>query len=174
MKLRNRHIWTLSLTAVFAFTGQAAHAVNPVVLAPCSEYSTADESSSPALTTAVLDAVLKRQMKAWQTQDFSPAAKDWLPDGLLISPGGQVKVGELPAVIKDYAAHFGDLHVKVTRSFLSQDAKSAVIQWDWEVTRKRDGKHGITHDAIIVDFEGAKIKTWHEFFDLGNSVDANP
>ena len=37
-----------------------------------------------------------------------------------------------------------------------------------------DGKRGITHDAIVVDFEGGKIKTWHEYFDLGNSVDANP
>jgi len=42
------------------------------------------------------------------------------------------------------------------------------------VTRIRDGKHGITHDAIVVTFEGSKIKSWREYFDLGNSVDGQP
>ncbi len=113
-------------------------------------------------------------MQAWQTQDFSTAAGDWLPDGKLISPGGEVKVSELQPVIADYAKHFRNLQVTIQRAILSQDGKTATIVWDWDVTRMRDGKRGITHDAIIVDFEGNKIKTWHEYFDLGNSVDANP
>ena len=173
MKPRNRIFCAVAVVALCAFCGlQDALAASPVILAPT--LSTDETAGGQALTQAALNAILARQMKAWQTQDFSVAAGDWLPDGMLVSPGGRVKVGELPAVIQDYAAHFGDLHVTVTRTFLSQDGKSALIEWDWEVTRKRDGKHGVTHDAIVVDFEGTKIKTWHEFFDLGDSVDANP
>jgi len=123
-------------------------------------------SAYAAMNQATLDAILAREMQAWQKQDFSIASGDWLPDGKLISPGGEVKVGEMQAVIVDY--------VTIQRAFLSQDGNTATIIWDWDVTRVRDGKRGITHDAIVVDFDGGKIKTWHEYFDLGNSVDANP
>jgi ketosteroid isomerase-like protein len=140
----------------------------------CLTLNASSPQKAQPLTAQSLNAILARQMQAWQTQDFSIAAGDWLRDGKLISPGGEVKVNEMQPVIVDYAKHFRDLRVTIQRAILSQDGKTATIVWDWDVTRIRDGKRGVTHDAIIVDFEGAKIKTWHEYFDLGNSVDANP
>jgi len=132
-------------------------------------------SQSPTkMDAASLNAVLARQAKAWETHDFSGAASDWLPDGMLTSPGGHVKVSDMQAVITDYGKHFHDLHVKVVNTFLSADGKQAAIEWDWDVTRVRDGKRGVTHDAILVTFEGGKIKSWREYFDLGDSVDAQP
>ena len=160
MQLRNRFLsLAFSVALVSCCYTQQASALTP---------------ASPAMNQATLDAILAREMQAWQKQDFSVAIGDWLPDGKLISPGGEVKVGEMQGVIVDYARHFRDMHVTIQRAFLSQDGNTATIIWDWDVTRVRDGKRGITHDAIVVDFDGGKIKTWHEYFDLGNSVDANP
>ena len=124
------------------------------------------------LDSSALNAILVRQAQAWEKHDFSIAASDWLPNAELTSPGGHVKAKDLPSVIADYSRHFRDLHVKLNNVFLSGDGKQAAIEWDWDVTRIRDGKHGITHDAIVVTFEGSKIKSWREYFDLGNSVDA--
>ncbi len=131
-------------------------------------------ADEPAMTVEKLNALLDRQAQAWEKQDFSIAAGDWASDGMLTSPGGHVRVGDLQAVITDYAKHFTKLDVKVTNVFLSPDGKQAAIEWDWDVTRGRDGKRGVTHDAILVTFEGEKIKSWREYFDLGDSVDAQP
>ncbi len=153
MRLPNRCFWFACVIA-FCLSAQITNAAS---------------AGTPAhLTQESLRAILARQMQAWQKQDFSIAAGDWLPDGKLLSPGGEVKVSEMQSVITDYARHFGNLHVTIDRAILSQDGKTATIVWDWDVTRMRDGKRGVTHDAIIVDFEGSKIKTWHEYFDLGN------
>lgn len=119
-------------------------------------------------------ALVDRQVRAWMTSDFAIAADDWAADGELRSPGGSAKKSELQASIKDYFAHFKDLSVVVHQVFLSADGKSGAIEWDWNVTRIRDGVRGLTHDAIIVDLENGKIKSWREYFDLGNSVDSKP
>jgi len=58
--------------------------------------------------------------------------------------------------------------------FLSEDGTRLAIQWDWTVTRKRDRKRATTHDAILVHLVGRKIATWNEYFDFGNSLDAQP
>ena len=121
-----------------------------------------------------IDKILARQAEAWEQHDFSIAAGDWAADGVLISPGGQFHVNELQSIITDYGKHFKDLHVKVTNTFVSADSGQAAVEWDWDVTRVRDGKRGVTHDAILITFQGDKIKSWREFFDLGDSVDAQP
>ena len=134
----------------------------------------ARNQASAAAIEASVRSLVNRELQAWMSHDFSVAAADWLPDAELVSPGGHVKAGEIQPVITDYFKHFRDLHVTVKRVFVSADGKNAAIEWDWEVTRIRDGKHGITHDAILVELEGNRIRTWSEFFDLGNSVDAEP
>jgi limonene-1,2-epoxide hydrolase len=62
----------------------------------------------------------------------------------------------------------------VRNVFISPDGAKAAIEWDWDVTRRRDGARAVTHDAIIVDLVGGRIASWREYFDLGNSIDAKP
>jgi ketosteroid isomerase-like protein len=164
-----KHTLRMLLWSIAFVTGSSSIARGlPVVSSPlqCEPGSGLDSST--------LSAILSRQARAWEKHDFRIAALDWLPDGELTSPGGRVKVGEMASVIDDYAKHFRDLKVIVKSTFVSSDGKQAAIEWDWDVTRIRDGKHGITHDAILVTFEGDKIKSWREYFDLGDSVDAQP
>ena len=119
-------------------------------------------------------ALVARQVKAWEQHDFSIGAADWLPDGELISPGGHVPAKDLSAGVTGYSAKFGDLKVVVKNVFLSADGSKAAIEWEWHVTRRRDGVQGTTRDGIIVDLVGGKIKSWREYFDFTGSVDAHP
>ncbi len=118
--------------------------------------------------------LVDRQVQAWEKHDFGIAAPDWLPSGELISPGGHVPVEEMQTAMAGYFKQFRDLRVTVKNVFISTDGAKAAIEWDWDVTRRRDGVRAVTHDAIIVDLVGGRIASWREYFDFGNSIDAKP
>ena len=124
--------------------------------------------------TVKIRELVDRQVQAWEKHDFGIAAHDWLPSGQLISPGGQVHAEEMQTAMAGYFKQFRDLRVTVKNVFISTDGAKAAIEWDWDVTRRRDGARAVTHDAIIVDLVGGRIASWREYFDLGNSIDAKP
>ncbi len=118
--------------------------------------------------------LVERQARAWEKQDFTLAASDWLPTAVLISPEGNTPAAEMSASMKDYFKDFDDLHVTIKNVFASPDGKKLAIEWDWAVTRKKDGKRGTSHDAIIVDLVGGKIASWREYYDPASSVEGKP
>jgi len=117
-------------------------------------------------------ALVDRQARAWEHNDFDLAAGDWLPDGLLTSPGGEFPAPVLRATMQEFHALYTDLVVTVTNVFASPDGSQVAIEWLWSVTRRADGARSTTADAIIVDLEDGKIKSWREYFDLAGSVEA--
>ena len=117
-------------------------------------------------------ALVERQARAWEQNDFELAASDWLPDGELTSPAGRVPAAEIEQELTDFHRRFADLQVTILKVFASPDSTSVAIEWDWEVTRRSDGVRGITHDAIIVDLVDGRIASWREYFDLGSSVES--
>ena len=119
----------------------------------------------------ILDLV-ERQARAWERNDFSLGAADWLPDGELIAPGARVPASDLAREMAEFHHGFTDLVVTVLNVFCTADRSKVAIEWDWEVTRRSDGVRGLTHDAIIVDLVDGKIASWREYFDLGGSVEA--
>jgi ketosteroid isomerase-like protein len=118
--------------------------------------------------------LVERQARAWEKQDFTLAASDWLPTAVLMSPEGNTPAPQMPASMKDYFKDFSDLHVTIKNLFVSPDGKKVAIEWDWAITRIKDGKRGISHDAIIVDLQGGKIASWREYYDPAASGEANP
>jgi ketosteroid isomerase-like protein len=118
--------------------------------------------------------LVERQARAWEKQDFSLAASDWLPTAVLMSPEGNTSAAQMAASMKDYFKDFSDLHVTIKNVFASPDGKKLAIEWDWAITRKKDGKRGVSHDAIIVDLQGDKIASWREYYDPAASGEANP
>lgn len=124
--------------------------------------------------TVKIRELVDRQVEAWEKHDFGIAAPDWLPSGKLISPGGRVPAKEMQTAMAGYFELFRDLRVTVKNVFISTDGAKAAIEWDWDVTRRRDGARAVTHDAIVVDLVGGRIASWREYFDFGNSIDAKP
>ncbi len=118
--------------------------------------------------------LVERQARAWEQQDFTLAASDWLPTAVLMSPEGNTPAAQMPTSMKGYFKEFTDLHVTIKNVFASPDGKKLAIEWDWAITRKKDGKRGVSHDAIIVDLQGGKISSWREYYDPAASGEANP
>jgi SnoaL-like domain len=90
-------------------------------------------------TAVKIRKLVDRQVQAWEKHDFGIAAPDWLPCGELISPSGHVPAEEMQTVMADYFKQFRDLRVTVKNVFISTDGAKAAIEWDWDVTRRRDG-----------------------------------
>jgi len=113
-------------------------------------------AEEPTKNDSEVRALVKRQVQAWEGRDFALAAGDWLPNGELFSPLGNVLKKDMQSAIVDYFKKFNDLKVTVNEMFLSQDGTRLAIQWDWTVTRKRDRERTTTHDAIFVRLVGGK------------------
>jgi ketosteroid isomerase-like protein len=118
--------------------------------------------------------LVERQATAWEKEDFTLAQSDWLPAAVLTSPEGNTPAGQMASAMKDYFKDFRDLHVTIKNVFASPDGKKVAIEWDWAIIRKRDGNHGISHDAIMVDLKDGKIASWREYYDPAASGEAKP
>ena len=116
--------------------------------------------------------LVQRQAQAWEKHDPSLAVGDWLPGSVLSSPEGDTRVSEIPASMKSYFQDFGDLHITIKNVFVSADGNKMAVEWDWRMTRKKDAKHEISHDAIVVDLKGGKIASWREYYDPAASGEA--
>jgi len=120
---------------------------------------------------ATIQALVERQARAWERNDFDLAAGDWLPDGVLTSPGGVFPAAILRATMNDFHDKYNKLTVTVTNVFASPDGAKVAIEWIWDVTRKSDGASSVTSDGIIADLVDGKIQSWREYFDLSTSVE---
>jgi ketosteroid isomerase-like protein len=118
--------------------------------------------------------LVERQAHAWEKQEPQLAAADWLPTAVLTSPEGNTPASGLSAAMQDYFKSFADLKVTVTNLIVSPDGKKLAVEWDWAITRKRDGKRGLSHDAIMVDLKDGKIASWREYYDPAASGEATP
>jgi uncharacterized protein (TIGR02246 family) len=115
--------------------------------------------------------LVERQARAWERNAFDLAANDWLPTGVLISPGGEFPAAVLRSTMDDFHRSYTDLEVTITNVFASPDGAKVAIEWLWNVTRRSDRARSTTADAIIVDLVDGKIRSWREYFDLSTSVE---
>lgn len=118
--------------------------------------------------------LVDRQARAWERNDFTMAAADWLPTATFYSPDGILSMNQIPVFMKDYVKNFGDLQITVNNVFVSADGKKLAVEWNWAVTRKRDGRRGASRDAIIVDLDGGKIASWRDYYDPARKGEAYP
>ncbi len=125
----------------------------------------------PGDASSHLRALVERQARAWEANDFSRAADDWHEEGVLASPGGLWRAEELAAEMAKFHHVYADLSVTIKNIFANPDESKLAVEWDWTVTRRRDGVRGTTPDAIIADLEHGKILSWREYFDLSGSVE---
>src|SRR5262249_48327670 len=68
-------------------------------------------------------AMLERQAHAWTIGDFSEAAGDWHPHGVLTAPGNRVPFEALARTIAAFHRDYGDLVVTITNVLASADGR---------------------------------------------------
>ena len=121
--------------------------------------------------SGALRALVARQARSWEENDFGLAADDWHPEGVLVSPAGKWRASELKEEMAKFHRDYTDLKVAVKNLFATADGSRLALEWDWTVTRREDGARGTTPDAIIAELAGGKILSWREYFDLSSSVE---
>lgn len=121
---------------------------------------------------AAARALVERQARSWEQNDFDLGAADWSPDGVLKAPGVVVPFERLRGEMGHFHELYGDLEVDIRTVFTSRDGARIGIEWDWAVSRRSDGERSVTNDAIIVDLVDDKIVSWREYFDPAQGVEA--
>src|SRR3989304_2623637 len=76
-------------------------------------------------------ALVERQARAWERNDFDLAAGDWPPAGGLAAPGGGWRFAQLRAAMAEFPPGFTDLVVEIKSVFASADGRKVAIEWDW-------------------------------------------
>ena len=122
------------------------------------------------MNETALMAMLERQAAAWRTGDFSAAAADWHPDGVLTAPGNRVLLADLSMTVRQFYTDYETV-VTITNAFASADGRKIALEWLWTATRRRDGARSVTPDAILVDLEAGLILSWREYFDTASAVE---
>lgn len=122
---------------------------------------------------AAARAIVERQARSWERNDFELGAQDWAPDGVLAAPGVTVPFSRLRRAMEHFHELYVDLQVDVKNVFASRDGNGIAIEWDWAVSRRSDGARSVTNDAIIVDLENDKITSWREYFDPATGVESS-
>jgi ketosteroid isomerase-like protein len=117
-------------------------------------------------------ALVERQARSWERNEFELGAGDWAADGILQAPGVTVPFERLRGEMAHFHELYGDLEVDVKTVFTSTDGSRIAIEWDWAVSRRSDGERSVTNDAIIVDLVDDKIASWREYFDPAQGVEA--
>ena len=127
--------------------------------------------AKPSDVSDTLRALVERQARSWEDNNFGLAADDWHAEGVLVSPGGRWRADELKEEMAKFHRAYNDLEVNVKNLFATPDSSKLAVEWDWTVTRRADGVRGTTPDAIIADLQDGKILSWREYFDLSGSVE---
>jgi ketosteroid isomerase-like protein len=129
------------------------------------------EFQPSTLPTFIYDLVL-RQAQSWEQNNFDLAKNDWHPEGVLVSPAGEWATSELAKAMQDFHQNFRDLQVTIKNIIANPNQDKLAVEWDWSVTRRKDGLRGTTPDAILAELQDGKIISWREYFDLSQSVEA--
>ncbi|MEO1439110.1 MAG: nuclear transport factor 2 family protein [Chloroflexota bacterium] len=111
-------------------------------------------------------ALVERQARAWEAEDYPAMTADFAPDGVFISPGGRWQGHEqIRSAAQAFFAVSHSVHIEIGRVAWDGDSTGA-CEWTWQETRRADGKILRAEDAIIFELDTTgKIIYWREYFD---------
>jgi ketosteroid isomerase-like protein len=115
--------------------------------------------------------LVERHARAFEANDWEAVRELWHPDAELISPSGSWRATAIPAIMVDLERHYRDIEIVVNGVFGSADGAHIALEWTYASTRRSDGAHSAISDAIIIDIEDGRIRSWREYFDLSASVE---
>jgi ketosteroid isomerase-like protein len=116
--------------------------------------------------------LVERHARAFEANDWDAVRDLWHPDAELVSPSGRWPATAIPAIMVDLERTYRDVEITVTNAFGSADGRRIALEWTYASTRRSDGERSAVPDAIIIDLEDDRIRSWREYFDLSSSVES--
>lgn len=128
--------------------------------APQSEVVVEEDGS---LSEADVRKVFEQVIEAWETPNPALLAEVYADDGKFMIPG-ETFAG--PDAIRELAvAYTAEHEIKVDLKRIIVVGNFAFAEWVWNDTDKSTGETSQFDEAIVVDFEGGKVRNWREYID---------
>lgn len=116
----------------------------------------------------LLHSVIQSARTAWISGDADAFAALFTETGEFVVPGQVYRSpAQIRAVTADFSASHADVQIEIRR--MITEGSQVVVEWHWEDTETATGQRMVADDAIVVDFEGDKIKRWREYIDASDA-----
>ena len=126
--------------------------------------------ATPMNSATDIEAMVKRQAKAWETQNVSTLIGDFAPDAVFVAGGFTFRgIEAIQKAAEDYFNQFQDTKVIIKRIII--DDRQGAVEWDWSDRNKKTGKPSAAEDAIIFELQkDGKIIYWREYIEKKTSI----
>jgi uncharacterized protein (TIGR02246 family) len=126
--------------------------------------SSAPVDCMPSTQTATLRSIILQAKDAWAKGDAAAFANLFIEEGEMIVPGQR---WQGRAAIQTESARFlENFTVAIEIRTILIDGNQAAVEWDWSETSKgTNQKTSHAQDAILINFEGGRIRRWREYID---------
>jgi uncharacterized protein (TIGR02246 family) len=108
--------------------------------------------------------MVRRQARAWESQNVEAIIGDFAPDAVFIAAGfrfeGQQQIEQ---AARDYFRQFDNTSVEIKRIII--DGDRGAVEWDWRDRQRQSDREGFAEDAIIFEMDNGKIVYWREYIE---------
>ena len=121
--------------------------------------------ATPMNSATDIKAIVRRQAKAWETQNLSSLIGDFAPDAVFVAGGLTFRgIEAIQKAAEDYFNQFQDTKVIIKRIIIGD--RQGAVEWDWSDRHKNTGKPSAAEDAIIFEIQkDDKIIYWREYIE---------
>jgi uncharacterized protein (TIGR02246 family) len=111
----------------------------------------------------ILQEIVERQAKAWQTGDAFGIVHDFAPNALFIAGDYTFEGTEaIKQAANDYFRQFTDTKITIKRVIIEKN--QGAVEWSWSDRNIKTGKASQAEDAIIFELQAdGKIIYWREY-----------
>ena len=121
-------------------------------------------ANSATMNRQEVEAIIRRQARAWENGKVETIVADFADDGLFIAAGKQFNGQEaIKTAAEDYFRQFTATKVKIKRIIVEDDSGS--VEWDWSDRNRQTSVSGYGEDAIIFQLKNHKIVYWREYIE---------
>jgi uncharacterized protein (TIGR02246 family) len=114
--------------------------------------------------TANLRSIILQAKDAWVKGDAAAFANLFTEEGEMMVPGQRWQGRE--AIQTESALFPENFTVAIEIRTILMGGNQAAVEWDWSETSKgTNQKTSHAQDAILIDFEGGRIRRWREYID---------
>ncbi len=121
--------------------------------------------AAPMNSETNINALIKRQATAWETQNVASLISDFAPDAVFKAGGFTFNgVDAIQKAAENYFRGFTDTQVVIKRVIIEDNM--GAVEWDWSDRNKKTDNPSAAEDAIVFELrDDGKIVYWREYIE---------
>lgn len=117
-----------------------------------------------------LQALVQRQVNAWETGDVSSIVQDFAPNATFKAAGDTFEgIEAIQKTANDYFQAFTDTQITIKRILIGEN--QGAVEWEWRDRSQQTGEYSEAEDAIIFEVQDdGKIIYWREYIEKKSEI----